>query len=188
MIQAQVESICGNNFTGINSLTLFYAEFIKSNTEAGIEIVNESTHTETKIVFLNNGAEYQELVKESENRPFYEFALSANLGRECQELLSWCERNRRRKFALKLEDKNGLIRYIGSKNYPLSLTFGTASGQADIDRNNRFLSLKGKYPKKSGYSEQIAEPVAPIDPNNYLVTHDRQVFFVTDNNKKITIQ
>jgi hypothetical protein len=187
MIQAFVESICGNNFTGIYSLTLYYAEFIKSNTETGIEIINESTHTETTIVFVEKGAEYQEVVKESDNRPFYEFSLTANLGRECQAILDWCERNKRRKFALKLEDQNGYIRYIGSKNYPLTLTSGTGSGQTDSDRNNRFLSLKGRY-LKIGYSEQIAEPVAPIDPNNYLVTHDRQIFFVTDNNKKITIQ
>jgi hypothetical protein len=146
MIQVQVETTCGNNIGGINSLTLYYAEFIKSNTEAGIVIVNESTHTETTIVFVDNGAEYQEVVKETDNGPFYEFSLTANLGKECQALLTWFEENRRRKFALKLEDQNGHIRYIGSKNYPLTLTFGTGTGQADGDRNNRFLSLKGRYP------------------------------------------
>jgi hypothetical protein len=146
MIQAILETTCGNNIGGINSLTLYYAEFIKSNTEAGIVIVNESTHTETTIVFVDNGAEYQEVIKETDNGPFYEFSLTANLGKECLALLMWVERNKGRKFALKLEDQNGHIRYIGSKNYPLTLTSGTASGQGDGDRNNRFLSLKGRYP------------------------------------------
>lgn len=181
-MEVTLQADCKNNIGGLQRLTLFRAPEIASINGGTIQMSPGSTVTQ--ITFVANGADYQELMRESEHGPFNETAISASLGADNPALIAWCTQNKRRKFVAILESQNDLARLVGSKDLPLTLSYAHSTGMSDGDKNNRQLMLKGRTADLGS-----AGFVIPDDPDGFfLVTEDVLEFIVTDEGDKILYQ
>lgn len=172
---------CQNNLGGLRKIILFRAPEVIAISGSTIQL--QEDYTATHIIFPDNGAEYNESLKDSENGPFHEVGINANLGRNNSELVTWCNRNRRRKYVAIIEDQNGFQFIVGSPKYPLGISYGSGTGISDQDKNNRQLSLRGRIVNlQEGFGGLV-----PVEDPSFLVTEDPEVFIVIETGDPIVI-